>query len=328
MTRRVCYATLLLLALAGTARAEPAEPMFSASGPEAEAYGSGEGYPVPPPDYQGDRLSQHFLVGQYSHFDLFRPLRTVPTAGPPSILKRAATEIAPLYAYGGRLKLITDYLHDNPATGLLIARGDTILFEHYQYARSDKDRFLSQSMAKTVTGLLVGIALSEGTIHSIDDPVATYVPELAGTAYGSTSIRALLQMSSGTDYRETYQPNDDVAKLTRSVFPPDGPGAVAAIKQFDTRAAPPGTRFNYSSADTEVLGLVVSRAVHMPLAEYLSTRIWKKLGAEADAGWLADPTGQEVAFCCMVARLRDWARLGLMLAHDGEWNGQQIVPRQ
>jgi CubicO group peptidase (beta-lactamase class C family) len=105
-------------------------------------------------------------------------------------------------------------------------------------------------------------------------------------------------------------------------------GAIAALRQFNTRDAPAGTRFSYSSAETEVLGLVVSRAVRMPLADYLSTRIWKKLGAEADAAWAIDPTGQEAAYCCFIARLRDWARFGLMLAHDGVWNGQQIVPRQ
>ncbi|MFB9265999.1 serine hydrolase [Bradyrhizobium erythrophlei] len=84
----------------------------------------------------------------------------------------------------------------------------------------------------------------------------------------------------------------------------------------------------HSSMSGELLGLVVSRAVKMSLADYLSTRIWQKLGAEADAAWAVDPTGQEVAYCCFIATLRDWARLGLMLANDGAWNGQQIVPKQ
>ena len=103
---------------------------------------------------------------------------------------------------------------------------------------------------------------------------------------------------------------------------------IAALRQFNTRDAPPNTRIAYASSETEVLGLVVSRAVHMPLADYLATRIWQKLGAESDAAWAIDPTGQEVAYCCFIATLRDWARLGLMLANDGAWNGQQIVPRQ
>ena len=183
-------------------------------------------------------------------------------------------------------------------------------------------------MAKTVVGLLVGIAVQERAIRSIDDLTSAYVPELAGTEYGATPIRALLQMSSGIAFTETYRSGDDVSKLGNDVFAPNAPGAIAAVKQFNTRVAPPGTQFNYSSADTEVLGLILSRATHTTLADYLSTRIWKKLGAEADAAWDVDPTDQEIAFCCMVATLRDWARLGLMLANDGFWNGQQIVPAQ
>jgi CubicO group peptidase (beta-lactamase class C family) len=243
-------------------------------------------------------------------------------------LKRAAAEIAPVYHYDGRQKPIADYLNTHPVTGLLIARGDTILFEHYQYARSDQDRLLSNSMAKTITALLVGIAASEGAIRSIDDTAATYVPELAGTEYGATSLRALLRMSSGVAFSETYRPDDDIIAFHKALLGNNAVGAIAALRQINTRDAPPNTRFSYASSETEVLGLVVSRAVHMPLADYLATRIWQKLGAESDAAWAIDSTGHEVAYCCFIATLRDWARLGLMLANDGAWNGQQIVPRQ
>jgi CubicO group peptidase (beta-lactamase class C family) len=305
-----------------------AGPTFSQTGPSADAYGAAAGYPVPGKGRALGGMPQEFLVGLHSHYDLFRPVRTVATSGTPSTLKRAARQVTPFYAYDGRGKTMADYLADHPTTGLLIARDDTILFEHYQHARTDRDRFLSWSMAKTVLGLLVGIAVSEGAIGSIDDLASKYVAELEGTEYGATSIRAFLQMSSGVAFRETYQPGDDVSKLGDAVFSPNGSGGLAAVRQFNTRAAPAGTHFNYSSADSEVLGLILSRAVRMPLTDYLSTRIWKKLGAEADAAWDTDPTGQEITFCCMVATLRDWARLGLMLANDGAWNGQQIVPRQ
>jgi CubicO group peptidase (beta-lactamase class C family) len=251
------------------------------------------------------------------------------TTATPSILKRTAEEIAPVYHYDGRQKAIGDYLDAHPVTGLLIARDDTILFEHYRYARTDKDRFLSQSMAKTLTALVVGIAVSEGEIHSLHDTAATYVPELSGTEYGATPLRALLHMSSGVAFREqNYQPDEDIISLHQALLGKEAVGVIAALRQFNTRDAPPNTRIAYASSETEVLGLVVSRAVHMPLADYLATRIWQKLGAESDAAWAIDPTGQEVAYCCFIATLRDWARLGLMLANDGAWNGQQIVPRQ
>lgn len=326
MTRFLLCASLVILTLGAVARAEPAAgPDFSDTGPDADAYGAAKGFPVPP---VGQPPTQEFMVGWYSHYDRLTPTRAVPKLDAPSTLKRAAGPITPVYQYDGRQNSIDDYLDHNSATGLLIARDDSILFEHYRYARTDRDRFLSNSMAKTIAGLLVGIAVSEGAIHSIDDTAASYVPELVGTEYGATPLRALLHMSSGVAFRETYQPDDDIFKLHAALLWKGATGAISALKQFNTRDAPPGTRFSYASAETEVLGLVVSHAVHMTLADYLSTRIWQKLGAESDAAWAFDPTGQEVAYCCLVATLRDWARLGLMLAHDGAWNGYQIVPQQ
>jgi CubicO group peptidase (beta-lactamase class C family) len=327
MMRLLLLALISTLAFEGVVFAQSG-PVFSDSGPDAEAYGAGKGYPVPPFEYPPGS-GQEFMVGTYSHYDKLTPMRTVSKPAAPSILKRAAKEIVPVYHYDGRQKTIGDYLDTQPVTGLLIARDDTILFEHYHYARSDQHRLLSNSMAKTITSLLVGIAISEGAIRSIEDTAATYVPELANTEYGATPLRALLQMSSGVAFQErTYQPDDDIFKLHLALLGRNAVGAIAALRQFNTRDAPPGTRFSYASSETELLGLVVSRAVRMPLAEYLATRIWQKLGAESDAAWAVDPTGQELAYCCFIATLRDWARLGLMLANDGAWNGQQIVPRQ
>ena len=214
-------------------------------------------------------------------------MRTVQKAATPSVLNRAAEEIVPVYHYDGRQKAIGDYLDTHPVTGLLIARGDTILFEHYQYARTDRDRLLSQSMVKTLVGLLVGIAVSEGAIHSVDDTAATYVPELAGTEYGATPLLALLHMSSGVAFLEqTYRPDDDIFRLHMALLGKDPIGAVAGLRQFNTRVAPPNTRFAYASSETEVLGLVVSRAVQMPLADYLATktgcRVRRRLGYRSD----------------------------------------------
>ena len=324
---RLLLLAFLSIVFEGVAFAESG-PVFSDTGPDPEAYGASKGYPVPPYEYPpGSR--QDFLIGTHSHFDKLHAMRTVQKPATQSVLKRSTEEIVPLYHYDGRQKAISDYLDTHPVTGLLIARGDTILFEHYRYARSDQDRLLSNSMAKTITGMLVGIAISEGAIRSIDDTAAIYVPELEGTAYGATPLRALLHMSSGVAFRErTYQADEDIFQLHLALLGNDAVGAIAAIRQFDTRDAPPNTRFAYASSETEILGLVVSRAVHMPLADYLATRIWQKLGAESDAAWAIDSTGQEVAYCCFIATLRDWARLGLMLANDGIWNDQQIVPRQ
>jgi len=135
-------------------------------------------------------------------------------------------------------------------------------------------------------------------------------------------------MSSGVAFRETYDGSDDSAALGRALLAANSRGPEKSVAMFDTREVPAATRFHYAGAETEVLGLVIANAVKMSLAAYTQSRIWQPLGAEADAMWAIDGTGHEVAYCCFTATLRDWARLALMLAHDGEWNGKQIVPRQ
>jgi len=136
------------------------------------------------------------------------------------------------------------------------------------------------------------------------------VPALAGTEYGKTPIRALLHMASGVAFHEVYDAPGDNGRLNSMLFGRNNPGPAQAVSMFNTREAPPDTRFNYAGVETEVLGLVVTAAVKMPLTEYLRTRIWQKMGAEADAAWTIDTTGQETAFCCVNAVLRDWARIG------------------
>jgi len=318
---RLLPALLLTVLLAGRAGAQ-AGPVFAPGGPDAAAYGQALGYPTAPPS---PLLPQAYMVGDYSRFDrLLRANRIVRPASA-SPLRRAAQELRLTYRYRGASHTLSEFLDRNPATGLLIARGDTILFEHYQYARTDRDRLLSQSMAKTITAMLLGIAVSEGAIRSIDQPAADYVPGLAGTEFGRTSIRDLLHMASGIAFRETYDGTDDAAALNRALFSRVDPAR--AVARFNTREVPAGTRFHYAGIQSEVLGLVVASATHSSLAEYLQSRIWQPMGAEADATWTVDSTGHELAFCCVSAVLRDWARFALLLAHDGAWNGRQIIPR-
>ncbi len=177
--------------------------------------------------------------------------------------------------------------------------------------------------------MLIGIAIDEGRIRSVDDLAETYVPALAGTAFGQTSLRALLHMASGVAFREDYDDRPrGQCQAGRALFGQSGTDPAQAVALFNTREAPPDTHFNYGGVQTEVLGLVLTHAVGMSAAAYLQSRIWQPMGAEADAIWTVDHTGQEVAYCCFNAVLRDWARLGLLLAHDGAANGRQMIPRQ
>jgi CubicO group peptidase (beta-lactamase class C family) len=177
--------------------------------------------------------------------------------------------------------------------------------------------------------MLIGIAIDEGRIRSVDDLAETYVPTLAGTAFGQTTLRVLLHMASGVAFREDYDDRTaDNFRLGRALFTKSGPDPAQAVALFNTREYPPDTHFNYGGVQTEVLGLVLTHATGMSASAYLQSRIWQPMGAEADAIWTTDHTGQEVAYCCFNAVRRDWARLGLLLAHDGEANGHKIIPRQ
>ena len=332
MTRRAKLGTLscVLLMVACTAPATTrnggapeAGPRFASGGPDAEDYGASVGYP------KGERatfLRVPSLVGSHSHLDELFEGRVIGKAATPSRLARAASEPAIPWEFQGEALTLDAYFNRNPTTGLLIARGETILVERYQYDRHDRHRFTSWSMAKTVTSMLMGIAIAEGRIRSVDEPAAAYVPALEGTEYGRTSLRHLLQMSSGVRFVEDYSGNDDVMKLARATFAQRGEGGAKAVTPFNERLVPSGTRFYYASAETQVLGLVLRSVVGRPVTAYLEEKIWHLMGAEADATWLVDRSGQEVTFCCINAVLRDYARLGLLLAHEGNWRGRQLIP--
>ena len=295
---------------------------FSGGGHDAEAYGAGAGYP------RGDRTTFRdigFLVGSHSHLDEIFPSRLIRKAPVPSYLARIA-EPPITYEFDGASRTLDDYVVRTPTTGLFVARENTILVERYQYGRTDGHRFTSASIAKTVTGMLIGIALAEGHIRSIEDAAARYVPELADTEYGGTSLRHLLQMSSGVRYSEDYSGAGDHARFTAATHLGLGPGGAAALKAFNERVAPPGTKFSYASTESQVLGLVLRAATGETVAGFLQSKIWQEIGTEADATWLVDNSGQESTYTGLNAVLRDYGRLGILLAADGNWQGRQLIP--
>jgi len=316
----------LLLLLAPWQGLAQALPAFSPTGPDAELHGATLGYPLPPRGTAGGLSKPPYMVGAYSNYDSVVRSRVVARDGPVSPLRRAPHELAVDYGFRSTPQSLQTYLQRHPVTGLLIARDDTILFEHYQYDRRDTHRFLSQSMAKTITALLIGIAVRDGHIKSLDDMASAYVPGLAGSPHGETSIRNLLRMAAGIPFTQTYEDGDDRSKLNRAMFARDGGGTVAGLAQFTDREAPAGTVFRYTNANSVTLGLVLTAATGQSLADYASRHLWRPLGAERDAVWAISRDNIELGSCCFAATLRDWARLGLMLAHDGQWNGKQIVP--
>ncbi len=196
--------------------------------------------------------------------------------------------------------------------------------ERYRYARTPEARFLSFSMAKSVTSLLVGVALDKGLIASLDDPAGKYATALAGSGYGETSIRHLLRMSSGLKFTENYDGKDDIARLSRALAG-SGPPPVALLKTFNERLRPAGEKFAYATAESDVLGRVLTAAGGRSMSELTSQWLWQPLGAERDALWRVGVDGQEQAGGGFAATLRDWGRLGALLAADGKVDGRQVV---
>jgi CubicO group peptidase (beta-lactamase class C family) len=186
-------------------------------------------------------------------------------------------------------------------------------------------------MVKSIMGVLIGIAISEGAIKSVDDTAETYVPGFRGTEYGKTPIRDLLHMSSGVEFREDEDNERDLNRLWSDMVSGSWffqRGTVNSIVHFNRRIAPPGTRYFYASIEPDVLGVVLHNAVNKQASDYLQEKLWQPIGAETDAAWLVDAEGFEVAHFGFNAVLRDYARLGRLLAHDGAWEGKQVIPAQ
>jgi CubicO group peptidase (beta-lactamase class C family) len=291
--------------------------------PDEEILGKAEGYPLCAP---ADAAKTRCLIATVSRVDEIFPARKV-AKGPETMpLKRAAAEPKLTYSHTFGTSTLDEYLQRNRTTGLLVLKDDTIFFERYQYDRKPEQRMASYSMAKTIVAMLFGIALQEGRIKSLDDLAEAYVPELKGHPYGATPLRHLLSMSSGVRFSANYGGNDDVATLGRLTYGRQSEGGPASVLPFDDRVRQPGEVFSYASAETQVLGLVVRAATGKTLAEYASEKIWQPMGAEADASWLIDKGGYEMAYAAFNATLRDYARLGMLLANDGMLGGKQIIP--
>lgn len=308
---------LLLFAATG-ARAEPDEAVL----------GRAQGYPV---GNASNWYLNPYRVGSWSALDRVSGImvRKVERASLVRPLPHAANLPAIVYRYERTQYTLDQYLERQRATGLLILKNGEIVAERYRYRRTEDARFLSFSMAKSVISLLVGQALARGAIQSLDDPAEKYAVELRGSAYGATPLRQLLRMSSGLVFTERYDGRDDIARLSRASAGLPGAGTtLEVLRSVAARHAPAGTKFVYASAETEVLGRVLAAATGRTIAELTAEGLWAPLGAERDAFWRLAADGHEMAYSGFNASLRDWGRLGLLLANDGRVGDRQVVPRE
>jgi CubicO group peptidase (beta-lactamase class C family) len=291
--------------------------------PDEEALGKDAGYPAGRDLRQA--YEEAYRVGSFSAMDSLAPSCSLAPADTPVPLPRAPVEPRFTYRFQGRTFTLDDYLQHQRATSVLVVHEGRVVAERYSYARTPGMRMLSNSMAKTITALGVLKAREEGSIRSLDDFAEDYVPGLNGSLYGQTRLVELLRMASGARYVEDYSPHDDRARFNATTR---RHGNLAAMRQVTERADPAGERFNYAGSQTQVLGLVLRAATGRTLCEYISEKIWKPLGTESRATWLLNPVDQvEVAQGGFNATVRDYARLGLMLAADGQVGGAAVLSR-
>ena len=218
-----------------------------------------------------------------------------------------------------------DYMEYVRTTGILVIHRDTIVHESYYNGLTESTTHISWSVAKSFVSCLVGIAMEEGLISSVEDPIDGYLPRLATSAYSAVSIKDILQMSSGVKFVEDYRDfNSDINKFGR--YFALGKSFEDFVLSMKTEKKP-GTYNHYVSLNTQVLGMLVAEVTGKPLSEYLKEKIWDPLGMEYGAEWITDNTGMEMALGGLNVTLRDYGKYGLLFQHQGNWNGEQLIPR-
>jgi CubicO group peptidase (beta-lactamase class C family) len=297
--KRILIGAMVAGALAGAAMAAPAQTL-------------------PSPDRFLFWTPAEQIVGYRSIEKIF-PTRTVSRGPSVAALPRDSKPFDVAYTHGGEAMNVARFMEQNRVSGLIVVQHGRILLERYGLGRKENDRWTSFSVGKSVTSTLIGAAIHDGSISGLDAPVTRYMPELAGTAYDGVTVGDLITMRSGVKWNEDYSdPNSDVGRFASGNTPKGGGDPIEAYMARLPRAHPPGTVFHYDTGETNLAGLLVERATKKHLADYLSEKIWSKIGVEQAAVWMLDPAGHEVGGCCISMTLRDYARFGQFFMRGGQ----------
>lgn len=257
----------------------------------------------------------------------FRALDRLPVLAKARPIAAGGTPMA--LPAGAPLELPLDvaaYMAGQRSAALLVVHDGKVRLERYGLDFDAQGRWTSFSVAKSITSTLVGAAIRDGHIRSMDDKVSAYIPQMQGSAYDDVSIRQLLTMTSGVRWNEDYSdPDSDVARFNKHV-PEEGVDALVSYLRKLPREVPAGTRWHYSTGETNLVGVLLAQATRKPLATYLSETIWRPAGMERDATWILNRSGQEISGCCIQAATRDFARFGLFILDGARVGGRSIVP--
>lgn len=233
------------------------------------------------------------------------------------------------YSFEGKSHTIKNMMSDMETLGLIVVHKGVVVYENYREGSSPQSHFTSYSLVKSLVSTLIGFAIKDGVISSVNDKLEVYLPELVNTGYAGVTIKQALQMSSGIRFDDPLkgEANDTVNWVLNAIIF-NNKSAFEAALAFP-RASPPGTAFNYNTAETQILLELLSRTTKMDAADYMSQKIWQPIGMKHDALWVIDrpgSDGREVGGAFFNATLGDWARFGLFISHGGVWEGELLLP--
>ncbi len=257
--------------------------------------------------------------------DTLVPSNTIAAGDNPKTLE-TGTALPKTFEVGGEQLSVDDYMEQQRLAGLVILQNGKIRMEEYRRDFAADDRWTSFSVAKSLVSTLVGAAIKDGHIKSIDDPLTDYIAELKGSGYDGVTVGQLLTMTSGVKWNEDYSdPKSDVALFNNTKPEGDLDPVVVYMKTLESQAEP-GTRWQYNTGETNLIGVLVAKATGKTVSEYLSEKVWKPYGMSQDGEWLLNEGGKEISGCCISATVRDYALFGNFALNSGKIGDESIVP--
>ncbi len=238
----------------------------------------------------------------------------------------AENELPEHYPFQGSSHSVQDLLMETDTSALLVIKDGAVRYENYWLSGGPDVHWMSFSVGKSIVSALIGIAVEEGHIKTIEDPITNYVPALNGSAYEGVRIKDILQMSSGARWNEDYSdPESDIARYIRTLA---GDGSLDEFTASLTRETEPGTTYLYNSTDTQALGMLLIAATGQTMSSYAEEKLWQPLGMEQDGYWNTDSKGVEAAAGGLQVTARDYAKIGQLYLNEGMWQGKQLVPSE
>ena len=294
---------------------------FSAQAQFIEREDRDKRYPVPT---AYDRQPMH-KIGMFTHMVDIAPTCKVAKSSQPVPLQRAPRDLSNVKYEAIFNYTLKEHLDKNYVMGLTFVRDGKVIDQYYQYERRADDLFTSYSAGKSIVSILIGIALDEGLIRSLDDPVSKYTNRIDESSYSKIKIRSLLRMSSGIPFSEPDSARGDITDLEIDVRENSKSNIAKSLNKWQRISSSEGTKFSYASIETAVLAEVLRGATGKSVCQYTHEKLWEPIGAESDALWETDSEGNELGYVGFNATQLDYAKVGVMLAKMGEINGKKVL---